>query len=257
MAANSGLMTQGDVSHSRYDELVAHGVNALLSASVISKPFPHMAFENFWPEDFYRELLAKRPEPANYVQLNRENTRRQFTLFDGSCDAGDEERRALWKLVSDVLASPEIEAALREKLDEGFRLREKGSHEGWPVKMYPRPVAYLDFEGYAIKPHPDTRRKVLTMLVYMPEDDSQADLGTTLYKISPLGVFHWKTYGLVEEKTMPFLPNSGAAFVVIHPKHNLLRTSWHGRAAIKADPDKPRFSLLNAYYAKPVTEAVY
>ncbi len=177
-------------------------------------------------------MLAKRPELDNYVQLNRENTRRQFTLFDGSCDAGDDERRALWKLVSDVLASPEIEGALREVLDEGFRIRAKGSHEEWPVKMYPRPVVYTDFDGYAIKPHPDTRRKVLTMLVYMPEDDSQIDLGTTLYKISPMGVFAWKSYGLVEEKTVPFLPNTGMAFVVIHPRYNLLKTSWHGRGPI-------------------------
>jgi hypothetical protein len=61
---------------------------------LLKKPYPHLAFEKFWPEDFYRELLAKRPELDNYVQLNRENTRRQFTLFDGSCDAGDDERRA-------------------------------------------------------------------------------------------------------------------------------------------------------------------
>ena len=245
------------MTDSRYLELVVHCAQSLRNANVFSKPYPHLAFEKFWPEDFYRELLAKRPELDNYVQLNRENTRRQFTLFDGSCDAGDDERRALWKLVSDVLASPEIEAALREVLDEGFRIRVKGSHEEWPVKMYPRPVAYTDFDGYAIKPHSDTRRKVLTMMVYMPEDDSQIDLGTTLYKISPMGVFALKSYGLVEEKTLPFLPNTGMAFVVIHPRYNLLRTSWHGRGPIETPPEKPRFSLLNAYYAKPVTEAVY
>ena len=242
---------------SRYDELVAHGVQSMLAAKVFSSPYPHMAFENFWPQDFYAELQAKRPEPGNYVQLNGANTRRQFTLFDGSCDAGDDERRELWKLVSDVLSSPEIEAALRQQLQEGFEIRAKGSKEEWPIKMYPRPCVYSDFDGYAIKPHPDTRRKVLTMLVYMPEDDSQRDLGTTVYKISPKGLFAWKSYGLVEEKTLPFLPNSGLAFVVIHPKYNLLRTSWHGRSAIHASPDKPRFSLLNAYYAKPVSEVVY
>jgi len=245
------------MNDSRYLELVAHCAQSLRNAKVFSKPYPHLAFEKFWPEDFYRELLAKRPELDNYVQLNRENTRRQFTLFDGSCDAGDDERRALWKLVSDVLASPEIEAALREVLDEGFRIRAKGSNEEWPVKMYPRPVVYTDFDGYAIKPHPDTRRKVLTMMVYMPEDDSQIDLGTTLYKISPMGVFAWKSYGLVEEKTVPFLPNTGMAFVVIHPRYNLFKTSWHGRGPIQTAPEKPRFSLLNTYYAQPVTEAVY
>ena len=108
------------MTDSRFDELVAHGANSILAAKVFSKPYPHMAFEHFWPEDFYRELLQKRPDEQNYLQMNKENTRRQFTLFDGSCDAGDEERRQLWKLVSDVLASPEIEAALRQVLDEGF-----------------------------------------------------------------------------------------------------------------------------------------
>ena len=80
--------------------------------------------------------------------------------------------------------------------------------------MFPRPVLYTDLDGYAIKPHPDTRRKVLTMQIYLPADDTQRDLGTTIYKISPMGVFAWKSYGLVKEKTVPFLPNTGYAFAV-------------------------------------------
>jgi hypothetical protein len=150
-----------------------------------------------------------------------------------------------------VLSSPEIEMALRTKLDAGFRIRAKGSREGWPVPMFPRPVLYTDLDGYAIKPHPDTRRKVLTMLIYMPDDESQRDLGTTVYKISPMGVFAWKSYGLVKEKTAPFLPNTGFAFVVIHPAHNLLHTSWHGRETISLVNEKPRMTIVNTYYAKP------
>ncbi len=241
------------MAESRYQELVDHGVKSIMAARVFSKPYPHMAYENFWPEDFYQLLLSRRPKPEGYVQLNGANTRRQFTLFDGSCDAGDDERRALWKLVSDVLSSPEIEAALREKLDDGLRIRAKGSHEGWPVKMYPRPVLYADYDGYAIKPHPDTRRKVLTMLLYMPEDDSQKNLGTTVYKISPKSLISWKHYGLVEDKTLPFLPNTGIAFVVIAPLHHPLKTSWHGRDTIHVDQTRARHTILNAYYAQPVT----
>ncbi len=33
-----------------------------MNAKVFSKPYPHMAFTNFWPEDFYLELIAKRPD---------------------------------------------------------------------------------------------------------------------------------------------------------------------------------------------------
>ena len=117
--------------------------------------------------------------------------------------------------------------------------------------MFPQPVLYADFDGYSIKPHPDTRRKVLTMLIYMPEDESQRELGTTVYKVSPMGVFAWKSYGLVKVKTADFLPNTGFAFVVIHPAHSLLHTSWHGRDTIALDNARPRTTILNTFYAKP------
>jgi hypothetical protein len=245
------------MTDSRYDELVAHAVKSIMDADVFSKPYPHLVFRNFWPEDFYRELLTKRPDYDNYFQLNGANTRRQFTLFDNSCDAGDDERRALWKVVSDVCSSQELEAAMRKQLDEGLRIRAKASKEGWPVPMYPRPVLYADYDGYMIKPHPDTRRKVLTMMIYLPEDDSQRALGTTLYRLSPKGLFSWKSFGLTDDKTVPFLPNTGAAFVVIHPTYDFFRTSWHGRDSINVENGKPRFSILNTYYAQPVQKAIY
>src|SRR5260370_20110051 len=176
----------------------------------------------------YQRLIAGWPDIDKSVDLNGARTRKQFTLHDRGADAGDAERTALWRAVSDAVSAPEIEAAMRERLRKGLEIRSKGSGEGWPVPMYPQPVLYADFEGYAIKPHPDTRRKVVTMMLYMPDDESQRELGTTVYKVSPMGVFAWKTYGLVKDKTFPFLPNSGAAFVVIHPPHSLLPTSGHG-----------------------------
>ena len=149
-----------------------------------------------------------------------------------------------------VLCSPEIAAALRAKLDEGFRIRAKGSREGWPIPMLPRPVLYTDLDGYAIKPHPDTRRKVLTMQIYLPADDSQRELGTAIYKVSPMGVFAWKSYGLAKEKTFPFLPNTGYAFVVIHPAFSLLGRAGTGArrsgARRKAAPLDPQHLLSRA-----------
>jgi hypothetical protein len=45
-----------------------------------------------------------------------------------------------WGIV--LLSSPEVASALRTKLDAGFRIRAKGSREGWPIPMLPRPVLY-------------------------------------------------------------------------------------------------------------------
>lgn len=233
------------------DSIVHHGVDSIRAAAVFDKPYPHMIFERFFAPEVYRRLLASWPDIDRYVDLNAARTRKQYTLWDHRVEAGDPERTELWRTVSDALSAPEIQAALRERLHKGLEMRSKGSGEGWPLPMYPQPVLYADFDGYAIKPHPDTRRKMLTMLIYMPEDDSHPELGTAVYKISPMGVFAWKSYGLVKEKTAPFLPNSGFAFVVIHPRHNLLHSSWHGRDTISIDNSKPRMTLLNTYYAKP------
>lgn len=236
---------------SLYDSIVRTGVDSIHAGTLTEKPFPHLVFPNFFPADLYARLLRSWPDLDRYVDLNGARTRKQYTLWDRNVEAGDPERTALWRTVADAMSAPEIQQAFRERLESGLRLRAKGSGEGWPVPMYPQPVLYADFDGYAIKPHPDTRRKVLTVLIYMPEDDSRPDLGTTVYKISPMGVFHWKTYGLVKEKTAPFVPNTGFAFVVIHPTHSLLHTSWHGRDTISVPDGKPRMSILNTYYAKP------
>ena len=233
------------------EAIVRHGARSILEGELTEKPFPHLVFPNFFPDDVYRRLIANWPDLDRYVDLNGARTRKQYTLWDRRVEAGDPQRTALWRAVSDALSAQEIQDALREKLDSGLKIRAKGSGEGWPVPMHPQPVLYADFDGYLIKPHPDTRRKVLTVLIYMPEDASQPELGTTIYKVSPMGVFHWKSYGLVKVKTAPFTPNTGFAFVVIHPAHSLLHTSWHGRDAISIDNSKPRMTILNTYYAKP------
>jgi len=234
-----------------YEAVLEWATGAILNAQSFEAPYPLILFRDFFPGDFYRRLLKHFPPDDRFVQLNGEGTRRQYALYDDRTEPGSEEGRAAWSIVRRVLSSPEIAAALRTKLDPGFRIRAKGSREVWPIPMFPRPVLYADLDGYAIKPHPDTRRKVLTMQIYLPADDSQRELGTTIYKISPMGVFAWKSYGLTKDKTLPFLPNTGYAFVVIHPAYSLLKSSWHGREAISVPVEKPRLSILNTYYREP------
>src|SRR5580698_3410242 len=159
--------------------------SSILNAEAFRKPYPLIRFRDFFPADFYTRLVQRFPDVDRFAGLNGDGTRREYALYDERSDPGSEESRALWSIVRRVLASEEIASALREKLDEGFRIRAKKSGEGWPVPMHPRPVLYTDLNGYAIKPHPDTRRKVLTMQIYLPSDDSQRELGTAIYKVRP------------------------------------------------------------------------
>ena len=237
-----------------FHRVLESATHSILDAEAFRKPYPLICFRDFFPSDFYARLLQRFPDVDRFAGLNGDGTRREYALYDERSDPGSEEGRELWSIVRRVLSSLEVASALREKLDEGFRIRSKKSGEGWPVPMHPRPVLYTDLNGYAIKPHPDTRRKVLTMQIYLPQDDTQRELGTTIYKVSPFGIFAWKSYGLVKDKTVPFLPNSGYAFVVIHPAYSLLRASWHGREAISVPVEKPRLTILNTYYREPAPE---
>jgi hypothetical protein len=243
-----------DAAGDEFRRVLESATNSILNAEAFRKPYPLIRFCDFFPSDFYARLVQRFPDVDRFAGLNGDGTRREYALYDERSDPGSEESRTLWGIVRRVLASQEIASALREKLDEGFRIRSKRSGETWPVPMHPRPVLYTDLNGYAIKPHPDTRRKVLTMQIYLPSDDSQRELGTAIYKVSPMGVFAWKSYGLVKEKTVPFLPNSGYAFVVIHPAYSLLRSSWHGREAITVPVERPRLSILNTYYRDPALQ---
>ena len=238
----------------KFRAVLQNAIDAIAGAESFDRPYPLILFRDFFPADFYGRLLRCFPDVERFAGLNGDGTRREYALYDERSDPGSDEAREIWGIVRRVLCSPEIASALRAKLDQGFRIRAKRSGEGWPIPMHPRPVLYTDLDGYAIKPHPDTRRKVLTMQIYLPSDESQRELGTAIYKVSPMGVFAWKTYGLVKDKTVPFLPNSGYAFVVIHPAFSLLRSSWHGREAISVPVEKPRLSILNTYYRDPAPE---
>jgi hypothetical protein len=79
-----------------------------------------------------------------------------------------------------------------------------------------------DTEDYRIKPHPDGLNNLVTMQFYLPEDENNLDLGTSVYRR------HKRLLGssFEEVKRFPFKPNSAYAFAVSDgPK----RTSWHGR----------------------------
>src|SRR5262249_23066956 len=110
---------------------------------------------------------------------------------------------------------------------------------------YARPTLYREVEGFEIPPHPDTRKKVVTMHLYLPADRSQLDLGTALYRRRLLA---WPLGGLrprfVKVKQFAFAPNSGYAFVV---NNALTKKSWHGRETLPPGAGV-RNTLLNTFF---------
>jgi hypothetical protein len=169
-------------------------------------------------------------------------------LYGENVEKIEQPLQAAWAAVSTMLTSKEVEQAIRKKLHDGLEIRARGDKVPGAddLKLVAKPVVSTDSDGYQIKPHPDTRKKVVTMQLYCPVDMSQKALGTTLYQASLKGLLHFGSYCLEPVKTIPFFPNLGYAFVVLKAYHSLTRMSWHGRPPIKTD--RPRVSILNTFY---------
>jgi hypothetical protein len=93
------------------------------------------------------------------------------------------------------------------------------------IETHPRMLLFRDTDQYRIKPHPDGLGTIATMGFYLARDDSQIELGTSIYRRRSV----WDTVragGRFEEvRRFPFRPNSGYAFAVINDRE---QKSLHG-----------------------------
>jgi hypothetical protein len=228
-------------------ELIAQAVASIEAADHFIDPYPHIVFRDFFPADFYRYLVRSIPSDG-YDPITGMGTRMALRLYGDHLEKVDPEKRAACAAVSAMLTSKELERAIRVRLRDGLEIRARGDKVAGPddLRLVAKPVIYRDRDGYQIKPHPDTRKKVVTMQLYCPIDANREGLGTTLYRISLKGLMHVGSYCLEPVKTVPFLPNTGYAFVVLKAYHSLTKMSWHGRPTIKTD--EPRISILNTFY---------
>jgi hypothetical protein len=243
---NAPVVIDGNLYHAVLDRALA----AMRNAEVFSDPFPHIRFRDLLPADIYSAIVGSSSAAAFRSETGTDN-RVMFGIDKPDVLARmNDETRELWRAVGQALKSPELEAIVRDKLREGLDIRARGDKLAGAaeLRLASRPQLTIDRDGYAIRPHPDTRKKIVTMQLYCPKDDGQRHLGTTFYRASLQGLLHPSSYFLEPVKTMPFLPNTGYAFVVLKAYHSLTRMSWHGRPKIAAGADEPRMSIFNTWY---------
>jgi hypothetical protein len=233
--------------------VLKHIVQRIEATPAIDEPFSHIYLEEVFPRDIYEGLLNQLPEEGLYggaAGRHRDGDgdyhRSVFFLTPTNLERLSAEQQTLWGGVGAALTAPELKQALFTRLarDLTFRYRVPLSRAG-QLPGYPRPTLYRETEGFEIQPHPDTRKKVVTMHLYCPVDHSQLDLGTALYRRRLLA---WPFGGwrqrFVKVKQFPFRPNSGYAFVV---NNTLTKKSWHGREQLPPGAGV-RNTLLNTFY---------
>lgn len=226
-------------------------ISQQISAAPYSdEPFPHIELPQIFPDEVLEQLLANIPDEKYFGAINDAayNSRYMLGLADEHLAVLPENLQQIWSGIAAALCHPSVKKALMHQLADGLTHRfGVAVSQLETIEMFPKPTLYMDKDGYEIKPHPDSSKKVITMQIYLPADDSQKELGTALYRLSLSGVMNKNSRGFKKIKQFQFLPNSGYAFPVVK---SLKMTSWHGREHIESTGNRPRISILHMYYAK-------
>ncbi len=211
------------------DDPFEHAMYAMVNAGVRGYPFAHLIVPRVFPAWFYREMVANFPGDDELAPLNeRYPLRRTITLSDEDAAAGlAEPRRSFWAGVRAGLSSPAF-------MDFVVRLFGDAVGDRFAPDLEARLYLFRDAGGYAIGPHADTARKIVTMLFYMPEDERSLACGTTLLKKTGDGPLRdsadndWSGFAAV--KTAPFEANSVAGFLVTDRSYHGVRKTPEGVA---------------------------
>ncbi len=214
-------------------------------------PYPHFYLQDVFPAEFYRELQKNLPDPQAMVPIEKARGLKgydeRFVLDLGKKGTAvlPEEKRQFWSAIHDwMVVQGRFGTLVFEKFKPFIQQRFAGRTD---LQFYSEALLVQDITNYKLGPHTDAPRKVVTMLFYLPADDSQAHMGTSLYLPNDPafrcpGGPHYDREAFARLHTNPFLPNSMFAFFKTD-------NSFHGVEPV-GDPDTRRWLLLFDIFAR-------
>ena len=203
---------------------LAHFVARLGTARVVAEPFPHYHLERVFPEDYYRELLARLPASGVYenlfavtdYKLEHFRHRDQRDLKDGWTRALPAEIKSFWEGFDRWFRGPELAAAVLDTFAAALNER-FGAKSAWPaVSVESQLIRHR--AGYFLGPHSDLYTKLVVLLIYLAPDEGASHLGTSLYRPKDAGFtcpksLHHPFEDFERVETAPYRPNTMLAFL--------------------------------------------
>ena len=210
---------------------VEHITDLIARTPLDQDPFCHVYMDKVFPSEIYQGIMENLPDPGLYHPLNLRlysrddgiSTRDLFHLTPDALLKLPERQRVFWTMVVKLVGHPAIKSTIFAKLAPDIAERFGVNEDDVPqIRCEYEIMLMRDTQDYRIKPHPDGLNKIVTMQFYLPPDDSQLSLGTSLYKRNK------KLFrsSFEEVKRFEFRPNSGYAFAVSDRGE---KKSWHGR----------------------------
>ena len=199
-----------------------HVLYRIGNTPILEYPFPHILVRDVFPADFYRELRANLPEQGNLKTLGQIGriqggdypARLVMPLTRESIAPLPPAKRTFWESVGNWILAGPFGSAMLAKFEPYLkqRLGDLAQHQFADEVLIVR-----DGTSYALGPHTDSRKKVLSFLFYLPPDDSQPHLGTSIYLPNDPafrceGGPEYDPRKFRRMHTMPYVPNTLFAF---------------------------------------------
>ena len=217
----------------------------IANAPLREHPFPHILVRDVFEPALYRRMMENILPPALMHPIKKErpvgksysDDRYVYTLTRDKITNLPQPYGDFWNEFTQWLLDAPFALTLFHKFGTFIHRR-----FGDPQPAFHNEALLVDDRvRYALGPHTDTPSKVITLLFYLPADDSHPHLGTSIYAPRdpafrcPGGPHH--PFDLFDRVlTMPYLPNTLFAFVKTD-------NSFHGVEPIR-DQDYRRHLLL-------------
>ncbi|WP_374446795.1 hypothetical protein [Stella sp.] len=220
----------------KWDEIRRQTAERLSSVRVTNEPFPHVFIRDVFPEPFFQALRANLPADESLEATDPKRSsnqyaanRRKFAIDPAHLASLPEGPREFWTEARRWLGGREFTQAVLARFAAGIA-RRYGSRS---LDLVNRIEINVDRENYAIPPHTDSPKKMVTMLFYLPADDARADLGTSIYvpkdptfRSEKPTQYPFEQFDLVA--SFPYVPNSCLAFLKTD-------NSFHGRPLVTGE----------------------
>ena len=235
--------------------IVNHWKTAISDSDLRTEPYEHFHLTKAFPDDIYELILKHKVSADHFRAFNLKkwkradgtSTRDMMFLCDDSFEVFDEVRRHFWATLTYAFCSEVFRQLIFTKLKRDVSLRlGVAEEEVLSTPGFVDPWLIRDTQGYRIKPHPDGAKRVVTLMFYLPQDDSTADLGTSVYTDrGRIAGFFGRRYK--EVYRFPFVRNSLAVFAVNDLPE---KRSLHGRELVETPGE--RNSILLAFMSDTI-----
>ncbi|MDP6174865.1 MAG: hypothetical protein QGF09_11920 [Rhodospirillales bacterium] len=223
-------------------EAKAHAMEAIARSELRLEPYPHIYVEDILPGDFFRVLLEHLPETDCYRpfvesgRVSEDYDPRRLVIFHHEDDLGrlPVGLAQFWESFFICFHQDDFARTLFEKFSDqlAYLFQPAPGGEVPTIQLHKEVMLIRDLEGYCLGPHTDTPPKVVTVLFYLPKDESRPDLGTAIYlpkdrDFALCGGEHYSFDEFDHVATQPYVPNRLLSFVCGEQ-------SFHGVEPIKA-----------------------